>query len=282
LVAYSFVLTGALPGLSRRRALTLNLTGSAVSNVAPAGGAFGVTVNLMMVRTWRFRPSAFAAFAVVTNIWDVLGKLVLPLVALLGGFLSGGFTSTRLQAAALTTAVAVIVVLLAVVVVLRSDAVAAGLARETQALLRWAVPQRLGHRVEGLERALLGTRDQVREVIAGAWGQLTAGMAGYLFLQWCLLWSCLHVVGANAPLHVVVIGFALERILTLAVITPGGAGLAEAGTAGVLVALGVNPVLAAAGVLLYRCFTFLLEIPVGGLWLAGWVTARGRARHRSA
>ena len=34
----------------------------------------------------------------------------------------------------------------------------------------------------------------------------------------------------------------------------------------------------AAGVLLYRGFTFALEIPVGGVWLGGWLVAR-RRRH---
>jgi hypothetical protein len=31
-----------------------------------------------------------------------------------------------------------------------------------------------------------------------------------------------------------------------------------------------------AGVLLYRAFTFVLEIPVGGLWLGLWLLLRAR------
>ena len=54
LFAYSFVLSGSLPGLRRRRALTLNLTGSAVSNVAPLGGAWGVGLNALMLRRWGY------------------------------------------------------------------------------------------------------------------------------------------------------------------------------------------------------------------------------------
>lgn len=282
LLAYTVVLTGALPGLSRRRALTLNLTGSAVSNVAPMGGAFGVAANLMMVRSWRFRPSAFAAFTVVTNLWDVAGKLALPVVALTAVVLSRGLTSTTLQAAAVATAVALVLLLGLIVVVLRSEPVARVVGRTGTRVLRRVVPARHAFRAEGFESALLDTRSRVSVLVEQAWPQLTGGTVGYLALQCSLLWACLQVVGAAPPLHVVVAGFAVERLLTLAVITPGGAGLAEAGSAGVLVALGVDPLTAAAGVLLYRGFTFLLEIPVGGLWLSGWVVSRARAARRTA
>lgn len=82
LLTHSFVLTGALPGLTRRRALTLNLTGSAVSNVMPFGGAAGMTLNYYMLRSWRVSPTEFASFTFVTNVWVILLKLALPAVAL--------------------------------------------------------------------------------------------------------------------------------------------------------------------------------------------------------
>lgn len=287
LLAYSFVLTAALPGLTRRRALTLNLTGSAVSNVAPMGGALGVAANLMMVRAWRFRPSAFAAYTVVTNIWDVMGKLALPLVALAAVLVGQGLTSAPLQAAAATTCTVLALVLAAIVLTLRSDRVAGIVGRAGAVVLRRAgprrmAPRRMAQRADGFEAALLDTRARVSAVIARTWLQLTGGTIAYLALQCALLWACLQAVGATSPLSVVAAGLAVERLLTLAVITPGGAGLAEAGSAGVLVALGVDPLTAAAGVLLYRGFTFLLEIPVGGLWLGGWVLARARAARRPA
>ncbi len=282
LVAYSFVLTGALPGLSRRRALTLNLTGSAVSNVAPLGGALGVATNLAMARVWRFRPTAFAAFTVVTNIWDVLGKLCLPLVALLVLLVSGGLTSPTLQATAVVTSGALVALVLLIVVVLRSDRAARLFARAVSDALRTTLPARFAPRVNSVESSLLDTRGRVRGLIGRTWPQLTAGMVSYLGLQACLLWACLHVAGATLPIHVVLAGFAVERMLTLAVVTPGGTGLAEAGSASILVALGGDPLAVAAGVLLYRGFTFLLEIPVGGLLLGGWLIAHPRGEGRIA
>ena len=71
-------LTAALPGLSHRRALLLNLSGSFVSNLLPLGGAAGTVVNWRMARTWGFSSGAFGRWAVVTNLADTVVKLALP------------------------------------------------------------------------------------------------------------------------------------------------------------------------------------------------------------
>src|SRR6266545_2867457 len=78
---HSFVLGAALPGLTRRRALTLNLTGSAVANVLPLGGAAGIGLNFAMVRRWGFGAPSFAAFTTVTNVLDVGSKISVTAVA---------------------------------------------------------------------------------------------------------------------------------------------------------------------------------------------------------
>jgi len=102
-------------------------------------------------------------------------------------------------------------------------------------------------------------------------------MLAYLALQGVLLWACVHVLGGSLGLVVVAAALAVDRLLTMVPITPAGAGVVEAGTVAVLVALGVDPVLATSTVLVYRVFTFLLEIPVGGAALVVWVLRRGRA-----
>jgi uncharacterized membrane protein YbhN (UPF0104 family) len=276
LVAHSFVLTGALPGLTWRRALTLNLTGSAVSNVAPLGGALGVATNLVMVRAWSFKDSAFAVFTLVTNVWDVLAKLVLPIVAVTVLFLVGGVADQALNVAAVVAVVFLLLVLVVGVVGLASDTVSRVLARGVARMAHRVLPTRLASRADGLEGAVVSARDHTRSIVRARWPQLTAGMASYVVLQAVLMWLSLHVVGADLGFSAVLAGFAVERFLTLAMLTPGGAGIAEAATVATLVALGGDPLAVAAGVLIYRGFTFLLEIPVGGLWLGGWLISRAR------
>jgi putative heme transporter len=253
LSAHTLTLAAALPGLSHRRALLLSLTGSAVANVLPLGGAAGVALNYRMTRSWGFTPARFASYTVVTNLWDVLAKLFLPLLVaplLLLGLPVG---------AGLAHLITVAVVALPLV----GGAAAALIAHPRAAL-------RLGARVERV-RAL------VAEVVATAWQRLSVGMAVYTTLLFALLVASLQVTGAGVPLSVVLVAFCVERLATLVGLTPGGLGLVEVGLAGALMlAPGADAAGVAAGALLYRAITFGLEIPVGGLLLAGW-TWRQRA-----
>jgi uncharacterized protein (TIRG00374 family) len=103
---------------------------------------------------------------------------------------------------------------------------------------------------------------------------MSVGVLTYLVLQALLLAACLAAVGAGATLPVVAVAFAIERLISLAPFTPGAAGVAELGTVAALHSFGVDPVAAAAGVLLYRILMFALEIPVGGLLALVWVRRR--------
>jgi putative heme transporter len=277
LFVYSFVLTGALGGLSRKRALTLNLTGSSVSNVLPFGGAAGMSLNFVMLRAWGYGTQEFSAFTLVTNLWGILLKLALPALALGALFATGGTINETMRWTALGAAVALGVVVMVLVGFLARRSVA-------QRIAAFAAPvvvrvARLGHRATSTAVVianLLEFRDRVVTVIGRRWAQLTVGTLGYAVLQAVLLWACLHAVGAPLGVTVVLAAFTVDRIMSMVVLTPGGAGFAEAGAAAALVALGGAPAAMAAGVLLYRGFTFALEIPVGGGWLAGWLWSHRR------
>ncbi len=277
LIVYSFVLTGALRGLSRRRALTLNLTGSSVSNVLPFGGAAGMSLNYVMLRAWGYGAQEFSAFTLITNLWGILLKLALPAVALGALFMSGGTINETMRWTALGAAVALGVVVALLVGFLARRAVAHRVATFVAPLVvRVARVVRRPTSSPVVIANLLDFRDEVVTVIGRRWAQLTVGTMGYAVLQAVLLWACLHAVGAPLGVTVVLAAFTVDRIMSMVVLTPGGAGFAEAGAAAALVALGGAPAAMAAGVLLYRGFTFALEIPVGGGWLVGWLWTRRR------
>ncbi|HEX2895747.1 MAG TPA: lysylphosphatidylglycerol synthase domain-containing protein [Marmoricola sp.] len=275
LFTHSFVLTGALPGLTRSRALTLNLTGSAVANTLPFGGAAGMSMNYVMIRAWGVESAGFAAFTLVTNLWVVLMKLAMPVLALAALWATGGPVSLTTRWTAVVSVSALVLVLLAVAGALASRRGAArALALVSPAVV--AIGRLVRRQVDPvrLEEGVLAARDAMAAVLRRRWGQMSFGMVGYGLLQALLLWASLHAVGADLPPAVVLAGFAVDRVMTLAVITPGAIGFAEAGTAAALVALGGSPGAVAAAVLLYRGFTFALEIPVGGTWLAAWLLRR--------
>ena len=130
----------------------------------------------------------------------------------------------------------------------------------------------LGHAVMELRRESI-------DLLRNGWMQLSLGMLAYSALQALLLWTSLHMLGTTLTAPEIFAGYALERVLTLAMITPGGTGFVEVGITALLIAFGGDPVTTVAGVLIYRAFTFGLEIPVGGAGLAVWLWRRrgGRA-----
>jgi putative heme transporter len=282
LYAYSFVLTGALPGLTHRRAMTLNLTGSAVSNLVPFGGALGVGVNYSMSRGWGFSKQAFALYTVVSNLWVVLAKLSLPALAIGVLVLTDNVAHPRLTTAALVTMCALLCVVSAITALLASERAANRMGKAAEVVAGAVLRLLRRSATLDLQAGAVTLRRQTIGMLRRAWPQLSLGMLTYSGLQALLLWSCLHMLGSTLSPAQVFAGYALERALSMVIVTPGGAGLVEVGMAALLVAFGGAPAVTAAGILLYRAFTFGIEVPIGGTGLLVWLWRRRNSREWSA
>lgn len=258
---YTLAMAASLPGLTIGRALALNLAGSSAANVLPFGGVVGTGMNLAMIRSWRMSVRSFASSVAVLNLLNVVGKLVLPIAAGVVVAHDAG-TGSLLGAAALWLGLALAVVIGLVIAGLVWQSWATALDSAWARVRRRDAHARLG--------PISGLRRDVRTVLSNGWRSLSLGMVGYLALQWALFAFCLHLAGVHVSIGAGFAAFAVERAVTLAVVTPAGAGLAEASAAGLLVALGASPVESAAGVVLYRLFVYAAEIPVGAAVFAGW------------
>ena len=280
LCVHTPALTAALPGLSHRRALLLNLTGSFVSNLLPLGGAAGTVVNWRMARTWGFTSGAFGRWAVVTNLFDTLVKLALPGLVLCWFALGSSAPPRTIGTAAAVGAALLVVSVLAVALVARDDRLlrrAGGWADRAAARVR-VIPTA----PEGYGERAAAFRAQSARLVRDGWGRMLGGKLAYAALQALLLWASLRVVGGPVAPVVVASAFVVERVLSMVVLTPGATGVVEVGMAGVLGALGAEPAAAAAGVLLYRGLVVGMEVPVGGLALLGWWVGHRRATARDA
>ena len=80
LYGYTFVLTGAMPGLTHWQGLLVNVMGSAAGNLLPGGGAVGSAVTYAVYRSWGFSPTAISTSLVVTGVWNVAARMLLPVV----------------------------------------------------------------------------------------------------------------------------------------------------------------------------------------------------------
>ena len=208
--AHSFVLAASLPGLTKRRGLTLSLTGSAVSNVLPLGGAAGTGLNFAMVRRWGFSRSAFGGFLAVTTLLNMISKLGVIAVALA---LVPILHSASVFGAASLVFLPVPLAVVAVVWMLADERVAAGIGAALDKILR-RKPGRLAGKIPELRRSIL-------RVMRNGWRPMTAGMLAYLALQLALLWLCFHVLGISFALPVLFTALAVERLLTLVADHPG-------------------------------------------------------------
>jgi len=278
LFVHSFVLTAAAPSLTHRRAVTLNVTGSAVANVVPLGGAAGVELNRRMMREWGIDARGFAGYTFLTNLWDVGIKLILPVIAVGALAREGEHVGTTLRIAAYVGAGTFVVLAAGAAVLLMSPRGPVVLGRAGERIADRAL--RLVRRSRPLDfvTPLEEVRLHCGRLVANGWLRMSLGMAGYVALQGALLGWCLHLTGAGNAWVEILAAFALERLLTILPITPGGIGVADVGLVGVLLALGGDPAGVAAGAVLYRIFVFAVEIPVGGGALGIWLVGRRRAR----
>lgn len=300
LCCYTFTLTGALPGLTHGRALMVNLAGSGVSNVLPGGGAVGTVLTYAMYRSWRFNHRAIGTSIIVTTVWNLLARLLLPVLAALvllpaaqqvppamvRGAIVGGAGGGLVAAA-----------LLAVIASRRAarrvgrtlDAVLAPILARTRrrAATRAADractgaapdPSSGGAPRSDVEEWALELRETTLAVVRRRWLPLTFGLVGFLGTYFILFRECLVAVGADLSWGHAFAAYAVGRLLTAVAVTPGGIGVAEAGSAAVLLALGVPGDVTAAAVTLFALFSFLLEIPFGALAAIGWLHTRGPRR----
>jgi uncharacterized membrane protein YbhN (UPF0104 family) len=275
--AYTFVLTASLPRLTHLRAFMLNAAGSAVSNVLPLGGAAGVAVTYGMCRSWGHRPSAIMVSTLVTGVWNIFARLLLPALGIAALLLGHKVPDRRLAVTAAAAGTGLVAVSGLLVAALRS-APAAARTRELSLRLADRLPESLGRAVRRVADALPRVRQATIDVLRGGWPRLTLGMVGYLALQAALLVACLGAVGVGLGVPETAAVFALNRALTTAVVTPSGAGVSETGTAALLVHFGAPAAPAAAAVVLYMFFTYAVEIPLGGLAGGVWsLTTRRRA-----
>ena len=272
----TIVQTGALPGLTYLRALQLNLSGSAVANIAPAGGALGIGLNYAMLRSWGLRVADFGRYTLITNIVAVLVKLFLPPIAVLVLLAAGPRPGRTLLLIGLSSLLLLVLLLSA----LLSERAARGLGRCVDAVLQALAPLTRGRRWPGAGTGVSSLHTRTAAQLRERRWRLVLGATTYAASQALLLYLCLVSVGGRLPVPVVLAGYGVERVLTALPVTPGGSGLADTGSTAVLVALGGAPATTAAAVLAYRAFVVGLEVPVGGMVALGWLTLRWASQRK--
>jgi uncharacterized membrane protein YbhN (UPF0104 family) len=274
-------LTASLPGLSVAQAAVNSQAATTVANTLPGGGVLSVGVTYAMCRSWGFADPAIALSALITFVWNTFFKLALPVVALAllaaQGKGSGGLILVSL------VGIAVLVGSLALVVSMRWRTALAGqvgsvLGAVASFLRKLIRKPPVGDWAEAVVRF----RNEAGRLVADRWIALTLStVTSHLGLYVVLVLAVRDVgISAREVTWAQVLGvFAFVRILSALPITPGGLGIVELGyVAGLVIAgrhqtdvpVAVFHAQVTAAVLIFRAFTYGLQLPHGALAYVIW------------
>jgi uncharacterized protein (TIRG00374 family) len=268
LYCYTFTLIGSLPGLTHLRALMVNAAGSMVSNMLPAGGALGVALSYLMYRSWGFTRRNISTSLVVTGVWNIMARVLLPVVAIILVIFGPVDAPTPVEIGSAVAAVIGIGLLATFLALIYSDRLSHQIVAAVEKVARpFSKKLRAGVRLDPIVQ---DQRARTSSVVRAHGLKMSLGLAGMFLFFYVLYVVACRSVGLDMPLVELFVAYAFRQFLTVVPITPGGLGLTEAGTAGILVAFGGDPGAAAAAALLYAVFTHLLEVPLGLVAWAGW------------
>ncbi|AKT52467.1 hypothetical protein ADJ73_00150 [Arsenicicoccus sp. oral taxon 190] len=273
---YTFTLTGSLPGLSHPQALMVNVAGSAAGNLLPGGGAMGAAATYGMYRSWGFTARDISTSLIVSGVWNVLGRMALPVLGISVLLLAGEPMPPGVARGAGVGALVGLGLLAWFVATIASERVATTTGRSLDRVIGPLVRRIRRSPGQGVDALVADLRARIGHVVETGWVSMTFGMIGFFGFQYALFVLCLRATGVHLSLAHFFAAFAIGRLLTAVGVTPGGVGVTEAGTAIALVGFGAAHAPAAAGIVLFTIYTHLLELPLGALGGLVWWLTKGR------
>jgi len=261
----------AMPRLTLGQAAVQTQTTTTVANTVPGGGAVAVGLGYAMFRSWGFSDGEIGLFVLITGIWNTLIKFALPIVALGLLALEGG-ASSKIAWAAVVGLLALVVAVAILALVLWKRSLAERIGRAIARPVSW-VRRRVGKdHVDG-ERAAVDFRDRTVDLLHDRWLALSAATVVSHVSLFLVLLAALRVTGVSQAevTWIEALGvFAFARLVTALPVTPGGVGVIELSYIGGLVYAGGDRAAVAAAVLLFRGFTYVLQIPLGAITYPIW------------
>ena len=238
---------------------TSQLTGNAIGNVVPGGGATATAAQFGILVRSGVPPGDVASGLAASWATTTALAFAIPGVAALAA--AGGTAAPRgLRDVAYLGAVAFGLTALVAVGALAFDRPLVLLGCAVRAVAR-----RIGRgeRFEHLPERLLRQRDQIRRAFADRPLTAFAGATGKWAFDYLALVCILAALGTRPQPSLVLLAYGAAQLLTMIPATPGGLGFVEAGLTGLLALAGVPPGTAAVATLAYRLLGFWLPLPIG-------------------
>lgn len=239
---------------------TSQLAGNSISLVVPGGAAVGAATQFRMLAKAGNDTTAAVGGLTVFSLLQIGGLLALP-IFVLPAILAGTPIARSLEYTALLGLVAFFLFAGFGAAVLALDRPMCWVGQVVQMarnrLRRHAAP------MTDLPDRLVRERNRIRAVLGRRWKAATLLSSGRLLLDYGCLLASIRATGAKPNPSLVLLAYAVAKLLALIPITPGGLGIVEAGLSGLLIVAGVPGGDAVVATLAYRLISYWLPIFVG-------------------
>jgi uncharacterized protein (TIRG00374 family) len=273
IVIYVFPYQAALPGLKYGPAFIVRQTSFMISNVVPAGGAFGLAIQYAMLSSYGYGPAPTTATIGITSIWNTFVTLTLPVIGLVALFLIGEGNPSAVGVTLLALA-AVVVAVIVFTLILRKESSARKIGDWSQGILDWGAGLIKKDVDLDLGDALVEFRSSIVDVVSVRWGLITVANVGQQLAQFSILY--LAVVGLqggfDGPISLAeaFVAFSFGRLATFIPIPPGGLGTTDAIITSILTHFGLDSNTALAATMIWRAATYFPQVIIGVITFLVW------------
>ncbi|MGI9586039.1 MAG: lysylphosphatidylglycerol synthase transmembrane domain-containing protein [Acidimicrobiia bacterium] len=281
IVIYVFPFQAALPGLKYKPAFIVRQTSFMISNVIPAGGAFGLAIQYAMLSSYGYGPAPTTAAIGITGIWNSFVTLTLPVIGLLALFIIGEGNASAVGVTLLATT-AVVVAIIVFYLILKKESTARKIGDWCQGVVVWGAGLFKKDVDFDLGDEVVNFRSSIVDVVSERWGLITLANVGQQLAQFSILY--LAVVGLqggfDGPISLAeaFVAFSFGRLATFIPIPPGGLGTTDAIITSILTSFGLDANSALAATMIWRALTYFPQVIIGVITFLVWRAGETRKK----
>ena len=267
---YVLPYVAALPGINYWQAFKVRQTSFMISNVVPAGGAFGLAVQFGMLQSYGYGAAPATATIGITSAWNTFVTLSLPVLGLLALAIVGQAT---VEAAGITllATTAVVVGIGVFALILRSEDTARRIGGWADGAIRW-IAGLINKDIDiDATAGIVNFRSSIIDVVRDRWLLITLANLGQQLAQYAILYLAVVALQGSwfdpiGPFEALV-AFSFGRLATFIPVPPGGLGTTDAIIASILGTFGLDNNNALAATMIWRAATYFPQVIIGAVTL---------------